>query len=50
MTVGFTSIGSREVTTDRLLEEVRIAAEVAAARGGYSVIGYDTSLEEDGEA
>jgi hypothetical protein len=50
VTVGFTSIGSREVTTDRLLEEVRIAAEVAAERGGYSVIGYDTSLEEDGEA
>lgn len=43
--VGFSSIGRRSVDLPTLLREVELASDVAAQRGGYSLIGYDDSLE-----
>lgn len=47
ITAGFSSIGDREISQNDLVQEASLAADLAAERGGYSLIGYDSSLEED---
>ena len=50
VTVGFSALGNRPLTSDQLLGEAQIAADIAAERGGYSLIGYDVQLESETEA
>ena len=45
LSIGFSSSRSREITGQELLQEAVVAADLAAERTGFSLIGYDTDLE-----
>ena len=47
ITGGFSSMGDRELSQSDLVQEAALASDFAAERGGYSLIGYDSSLEEN---
>lgn len=47
LSVGFSAVGERIVTADKLVHEAQLALEVASERTGYNLIAYDEQLASD---
>jgi len=45
--IGYSSTKRREVGMEELIHEATVAVEMAAERSGFSLIGYDSDLEQE---
>jgi len=45
--IGFSAVENRNLSDEQLIKESLLALDVALQRGGYNLIGYDDSIEQD---